>query len=132
MKYNALILELTVTNYSNSLRFYNEILGFVVEYTREEEGFAFLSYEGSQIMIDQIDKGRTWKTGEMRLPFGKGINLQINASNLDVLLGSLSKNNITLFRELEVKTYNTKNGNVRARQFLVQDPDGYLLRFSEE
>jgi hypothetical protein len=31
----------------------------------------------------------------------------------------------------EVRTYRTGAGAVTVRQFLVQDPDGYLLRFSE-
>ena len=31
----------------------------------------------------------------------------------------------------EVKTYRTGGSSVTVRQFLVQDPDGYLLRFSQ-
>ena len=36
-----------------------------------------------------------------------------------------------LFRDTEEKTYRVGAGSVRVRQCLVQDPDGYLLRFSE-
>jgi hypothetical protein len=33
--------------------------------------------------------------------------------------------------EIEEKWYRKDNHGVGSRQFLVQDPDGYLLRFSE-
>jgi hypothetical protein len=36
-----------------------------------------------------------------------------------------------LFLRPETKTYRVGEGSVTVRQFLVQDPDGYLLRFSE-
>lgn len=51
MKSNPLLPELYVTDFKKSLNFYTEVLGFAIEYTRENPLFAFLSYQGSQIMI---------------------------------------------------------------------------------
>ncbi len=53
MKYNHLIPELSVADFNKSLNFYTQILGFKVEYDRLESNFAFLSFQGSQLMIDQ-------------------------------------------------------------------------------
>ena len=83
-------------------------------------------------MIDEIGKGRTWKTGELNYPFGRGINLQIKVKSIDILLNNLKKHNIELFLEPEEKWYAKDTFEVGHRQFLVLDPDGYLLRFTEE
>ena len=83
-------------------------------------------------MIDQVDKTRTWKTGELLPPFGRGINFQIEVSDIQPILDSLLKNNIQLFMDTEEKTYLTDGEKVTVKQFLVQDFDGYLLRFAQK
>lgn len=132
MNPNSLVPELAVTDYQRSLRFYIDILGFKIEYQREEEGFAYLSLGESQIMVDQIGLTRTWKTGELEYPLGRGINLQIEIPEVESLLESLNQNGIDLFMEPEEKWYRKNEEEVGNRQFLVQDPDGYLLRFFED
>jgi hypothetical protein len=84
-------------------------------------------------MVDQIAKTRTWKTGEFEHPLGRGVNLQIQTvEKLDTLLSRLRRNNVPLFMEPEEKWYRKGDHEVGNRQFLVQDPDGYLLRFFED
>ena len=132
MIFNALVPELSVTDLNKSLDFYTRILGFSVAYKREEEGFAFLTHGEAQLMIDEIGKGRTWKTGEFEHPLGRGINLQIEVKSVEPLLVNLTENSIPLFLEIEEKWYRKGGVEVGNRQFLVQDPDGYLLRFTED
>ena len=132
MESNSLVPELSITDYQKTLHFYTEILGFKIEYQREEEGFAYLSHGESQIMIDQIGLTRTWMTGELEYPLGRGINLQIEVPDVDKLLKRLHQNDISLFMELEEKWYRKDDVEVGNKQFLVQDPDGYLLRFFED
>jgi catechol 2,3-dioxygenase-like lactoylglutathione lyase family enzyme len=132
MTSNALVPELSITDLNKSLDFYTRILGFSVAYQRQEEGFAFLRHGEAQLMIDEISKGRTWKTGEFQHPLGRGINLQIEVKSIEPLLTSLKENNIPLFLETEEKWYRKSDIEVGNRQFLVQDPDGYLLRFTED
>ncbi len=83
-------------------------------------------------MIDLIDKGRTWRTGQFEYPLGRGINFQIKVENVESLLKKLRKNEVKLFVESEEKWYRKNNRKVGHKQFLVQDPDGYLLRFFED
>ena len=127
MKSNSLVPELAITDYGKTLDFYTRILGFKIEYQRNEEGFAYLSLGDSQLMVDQIGKTRTWRTGNFEYPLGRGVNLQIEVEeNLDQLLTRLHQNNIPLFMEPEEKWYRKGDHEVGNRQFLVQDPDGYL------
>ena len=132
MNPNSLVPELAVIDYHQSLRFYVDVLGFKIEYQRPEEGFAYLSLGESQIMIDQIGLTRTWKTGEFEHPLGRGINLQIEVPEIEPMLTSLRSSGTMLFMEPEEKWYRKNETEVGNRQFLVQDPDGYLLRFFED
>ena len=130
MKFNMLIPELSVTNINKSLQFYKNILGFKIEYSRPEDKFYFLSYEGAQIMIEEINNH--WWTGELEQPFGRGINFQIEISDVSVLIGRLEEAQITLFRPLKESWYRGEGVEYGQIEFLVQDPDGYLLRFTQD
>lgn len=129
---NQLVPELSVTNFTKSITFYTEILGFSIKYQRPEEGFAFLFLRDAQIMIDEIGKGRTWQTGDFTPPLGRGINFEIEVPSLSPLLEKLKENNVPLFLEVEEKWYRVNETESGNKQFLVQDPDGYLLRFTED
>ena len=130
MIFNKLIPELSVRNVRKSLEFYTEILGFTVEYSRPEDGFYFLSLEGSQIMIEEVNDN-LW-TGELEHPFGRGINFQIEVSDVSVLVKRLDEAGVALFRPVSEKWYRGEDAEFGQIEFLVQDPDGYLLRFTQD
>lgn len=132
MTSSALIPELAVTDFEKSLDFYTHILGFSIDYQRPEEGFAMLSLGDAQIMIDQIGMGRTWKTSELEYPLGRGVNFPIEVMSIDPILKSLEDNVVMLYLDVEEKWYRKDEVEAGNRQFLVQDPDGYLLRFTED
>ncbi|MCW3989944.1 MAG: VOC family protein [Candidatus Bathyarchaeota archaeon] len=130
MMFNKLIPELSVACVDKSLEFYVGVLGFVIEYSRPEEGFCFLSLEGSQIMIEEINDN--WWTGELEHPFGRGINFQIEVSDVSVLVDSLVEAGVALFRPVGERWYRGDDTEFGQIEFLVQDPDGYLLRFTQD
>ena len=101
-------------------------------YERPEVGFAYLRYEGIELMLDQIGVGRTWETGPLEFPLGRGLNLQCKVSAVDPLLARLARAGISLYLPVETKTYRGGDRDATQRQFCVQDPDGYLLRFCED
>lgn len=130
MRFNRLIPEIGVTDIEESLRFYTEILGFEVEYSRPEDGFAFLSLQGSQLMVEEIN--HNWETGELERPYGRGVNLQIEVDSVEELLRSLDEHEYPLFRPLKESWYRGNDVVYGQKEFLVQDPDGYLLRFAQD
>ena len=76
MEFNKLIPELTVSDIEKSKYFYVDVLGFKLEYERKKDKFAFISLEGSQIMLEEIhDDG--WNIADLKYPFGRGINFSI-------------------------------------------------------
>lgn len=130
---NSLVPEFAVTECARSLKFYCGILGFTIRYQRPEEGFAFLELGTAELMIDQIGVGLTYG-GAFKpegYPFGRGLNLQIEVPTVQPLLDALSGHKIELFIDPEDRWYRKDALEVGQRQFVVADPDGYLLRFCE-
>lgn len=127
----TLVPELEVTDCAASLAFWCGLCGFTLLYDRPEEGFAKIGREGAQVMLDQIGIGRDWTTGPLERPLGRGINLEIAVSDLVPILDALAAAEWPLFLAPEEKRYRVGAGGVTVRQFLVQDPDGYLLRFQQ-
>ena len=129
MKFNNLIPELSVSDINKSKNFYIDILGFHLEYERLADKFAFLSYGEAQIMIEEINGH--WNTGKLQYPFGRGVNFQIATNDVYKITYNLKQNNITLFRDIVESRYECGSEVVLEKEILVQDPDGYLLRFSQ-
>ena len=130
MKFNSLIPELSVNNIEESKRFYIDILGFKLEYERFEDKFAFLSLGDIQIMIEEVNG--YWNTGELKYPFGRGINFQMEVPSVEEITKNLVKNNIELFRDITISEYECNGEIILQKEFLVQDLNGYLLRFCSE
>ncbi|SPF41089.1 Aldoketomutase [Candidatus Desulfosporosinus infrequens] len=129
LRFNALIPELSVSNIEKSLDFYLNTLSFKLEYERKEDKFAFLSLEESQIMIEE--RNGHWETGDLIYPYGRGINLQIATNNIDELYRNIEQNNYPIKIKIQENWYRAGNKLVGHKEFLVLDPDGYLLRFAQ-
>ncbi len=131
---NALVPELGVSDWETSRAFYCDLIGFEVAYERPEEGFSYLTLGEAQLMIDQIGIGRTFEIDEAPLerPFGRGLNLQIRVASVDDILTRLAAAGVALPLPLEEKWYRRDDHEVGNRQFVVADPDGYLLRLFED
>lgn len=127
MKFNSLIPELSVTDINKSKEFYLS-LGFQIKYERVEDKFCFLELENNQIMIEQINDN--WNTGTLEYPFGRGINISMSVNNVTELYQKIINKNIKPFKELETHSYRVDDINYEDIEFLIQDPDGYLLRFN--
>lgn len=130
MKLNKLIPELTVTDIEKTKEFYIEKLGFKMEFERTDDKFIFLSLNGSQFMFEEHHI-EGWNTAMLVYPYGRGINFSIAVDDLDAFYEKAIEENLTLYKELETATYIVKDKKIKQREFLIQDPDGYLLRFTE-
>ena len=131
MYFNKIIPELSVTNLKNSLEFY-KIVGFKIEYERPENKFVFLSLGEIQFMLQEISKEDKWTIAPLSYPFGNGINFQLEVENVENIYNSLKENNYKIAYEIEENWYRQDDKLLGNKEFLVQDPDGYLLRFSED
>jgi catechol 2,3-dioxygenase-like lactoylglutathione lyase family enzyme len=125
-----LVPELLVSDHATSRDFYVRVIGFQVRYERLAEKFSYLDLDGAALMIEQ--ETDFWTTAQRVKPYGRGINLQIEVAALDPILARLSEAGIALFRPVEEAWYRSGDTYSGNRQFLVQDPDGYLLRMFQD
>ena len=128
MDFNKMIPELSVFDIEQTKRFYND-LGFKIEYERPEEKFVFMSFQDSQFMFEQIhDNG--WNIGELIYPLGRGINFSIFVDDIEGLYKLVKTLNLEIYRELNRSIYQVNGTEETQTEFLIQDPNGYLLRFT--
>ena len=128
MEFNKLIPELSVTSIDKSKEFYLK-LGFKIMYERKEDKFAFLELEGNQLMIEEINDN--WNTGKLEYPFGRGVNISMTINDIDKYYQELVNKNIIFFKDIMTNEYDVNGKTYLDKEFLIQDPDGYLLRFNE-
>ena len=131
MYFNKIIPELSDSNLKNSLKFY-QTAGFKIEYERVENKFVFLSLGEIQFMLQEISEDDKWNLAPLKYPFGNGINFQLEVENVDEIYISLKENNYKIAFDMEENCYRQDDKLLGNKEFLVQDPDGYLIRFSQD
>ena len=81
-------------------------------------------------MLEQVHD-KAWLTGDMTAPFGRGVNFQMELPSLNGVLERSKLNQTELYRDVQESWYDIGEKLSGQREFLVQDPDGYLLRFTQ-
>lgn len=127
--------ELYCKDIDVTLQFYTQVLGFGIMYQRPEDKFARIERQGTQLMFEELGQSgenRVWLLGPIEYPFGRGISFQIETTDVESLYRAVQESGAPIFLPIEEKWYRSDNIFLGNRQFIVQDPDGYLLRFAED
>jgi catechol 2,3-dioxygenase-like lactoylglutathione lyase family enzyme len=129
----SLVPELHCSDLAATTAFYVDVLGFRVLYDRPAEAFAYLARDGADLMFEQADgPGRRWLTGPLERPFGRGVNFQVEVAGVADLYAAVARAcPAAVYLPLEERKYECGGRVETNRQFVVRDPDGYLLRFAE-
>ncbi|HTI82866.1 MAG TPA: VOC family protein [Acetobacteraceae bacterium] len=123
--------ELDVADVDRSLAFYVGVIGFSVVFDRPEERFVFLSLEGVDLMLeDAAGPGRRFRTAPLERPYGRGVSFMIEVADVDRVHGRVQAAGYRIVVPLEDRWYRRDALEYGRRQFVVADPDGYLLRFT--
>lgn len=126
----ALVPELGCADLDRSRRFYCEALHFRCVYERRTERFARLDHHGARLMLEELDE-ESWLAAPAEPPLGRGMHLQIGTPVAVALLQRCRAESVRIERGLEDAWYRADATYVGQRQFVVRDPDGYLLRFAQ-
>ena len=130
----ALVPELSVSDFPAALAF-DLRLGWTVVHDRPGDEFALLRLggapEAAEVMLDGLRTGRNFDADltAAERPFGRGLKLEITVPTLAPVLAALGDHPLAL--PVEERWYRAGAVEIGVRQFIVADPDGYLLRFSE-
>jgi catechol 2,3-dioxygenase-like lactoylglutathione lyase family enzyme len=127
----ALAIELIVSNYERSFAFWTGPMGFAVCYTRPAMKFAYLEHpDGAQMMFYERDGD--WETGPLEPPFGRGAIIQLGVSDITEAYNAALAAGIPRYVELREKWRDWGDREGGQREFLVQDPDGYLVMVNQK
>lgn len=125
-----LMAEMMVTDYPASLAFWKGVLGFGVAFERPAQKLACLLHpDGAQVMIYQRDGD--WETGSMEAPFGRGMVVQVYVADVDAVAARVRAAGLAFYVEPREKWRDWGDRMGGQREFLVQDPDGYLVMVVE-
>ncbi len=125
-----LMVELLVQDFTASLAFWRDILGFGIAYQRAEQKFAYLEHvDGAQVMICQ--RNGNWETGPLLRPFGRGVMLQVYVDRLDPLVAAIDAAHWPVHTPLRESWRRVGDRESGSLEFAVQDPDGYLIMLAE-
>ncbi|MEO7016327.1 MAG: VOC family protein [Leifsonia sp.] len=125
----ALVPELLVADLDRSIDFWCGLCAFTVTYSRPDERFAYITLGSAHLMLEQAGVGRNWIAASLERPLGRGVNFQITVSDSGTIIAALEDAGVDLFMQPETKWYRVEDEEAGVHQFLVQDPDGYLIRF---
>ncbi len=117
-----IVPELDVTDLERSLAVYEGVFGFRSVVTRPEERFAYLVREGAHLMLQEAaGPGRRFRTAPLDFPFGRGINLQIEVSDVDALYAAVTVSGLAVHIALEERWYRQADTEAGLRQWDCQE-----------
>lgn len=131
---NRLVPELWCSDFERSMKFYTEDLGFSIAQQRGTDRHAYLSFQGAQIMIANWEFDGAWEPwmpAPLEKPLGRGINFQFMVDNVREIHERVRQAGIEPFLQLHTVSYWRTDRMDERTQFMILDPDGYLLRFSQ-
>jgi lactoylglutathione lyase len=112
-------LSLTAHDLSRSIAWYRDVLGFIVEYTSEDDGkpkAAGIRSGHARIYLNQDDGGRGWERVK-----GEGFAITFDtAQDVDALAAGIKARGGTVTMEPTDMPWGV-------RMFRLVDPDGYRL-----
>ncbi len=124
-----MVPELIVDDLVASVAFY-ALLGFEVAYERPAERFAYLSAgEGIDLMVEQANPDdRLHPTAALEHPYGRGMNLSIDVADVAAVHRALLAAGHEVRHPPRERWYARTDDEIGELELTVADPDGYLLR----
>lgn len=113
-----------------STDFYCNVLGFTLLGETPAEKSAYLDSLGARIMLQEVVEGALL-AAPLEYPYGRGVYLLLRAEDVDALhsrLCSETGDEGVIIRPRN-RYYRVGEDMVGHREIVLQDPDGYVLRF---
>jgi catechol 2,3-dioxygenase-like lactoylglutathione lyase family enzyme len=119
-----------VSHYPTTLDWWTGLVGMTPVFTRPEQKLAFLQHaDGAQVMIYERDGD--WEVGPMEPPFGRGAVIQVFVADVTAVHARFAAAGHPFYVALREKWRDWGDRLGGQREFLVQDPDGYLVMVAQ-
>lgn len=129
-RWGTMIPELIVFDYEKTLPFWRDVLGFVVQFDRPSEKLAMLEHpDGAQVMF--FEREGSWETGAFEPPLGRGVIIQVFVADVNAVAARVEAAGLSYFVPPFEKWRDWGDRLGGQREFLLQDPDGYLVKIAQ-
>lgn len=129
--WTAIVPELLVTDIDRSVDAYTTLFGFEAEHTRPGLAVLTLPHSGAQIVLEQYDPESPLIVAELKNPLGRGVSLSIRVDDPAGVYQKLRSGKYPIMVPMQVAEYDEGDKTFTRSEFVVQDPDGYVLRFTD-
>ena len=128
--WNRLVVEMMVQDYDRALAWWTGFVGMAPVFTRPAQKLAFLQHgDGAQVMIYERDGD--WEVAAMAPPFGRGAVVQVFVDDVAAVHARFAAAGHEFYLDLREKWRDWGDCLGGQREFLVQDPDGYLVMVAQ-
>lgn len=128
--WSPLIAEMMVSDFPRARAFWTDVLGFRPAFERPAQKLACLVHpDGAQVMVYERDGD--WETGPMEPPFGRGAVVQVFVADVMAVAARVTAAGLPFYVAPREKWRDWGDRLGGQREFLVQDPDGYLVMVAE-
>jgi catechol 2,3-dioxygenase-like lactoylglutathione lyase family enzyme len=125
-----LIAEFMVSDFDATRAFWTGPMGFSPAFERPAQRLACVTRpEGAQVMFYERDGD--WETGPMDQPFGRGAVTQVFVADVAQVHAAFVAQGHPFYVDLREKWRDWGDRLGGQREFLVQDPDGYLIMVAQ-
>jgi catechol 2,3-dioxygenase-like lactoylglutathione lyase family enzyme len=125
-----LVAEFMVSDFDRTLAFWTGPIGFALAFARPAQRLGCVTRpEGAQVMFYERDGH--WETGPMAPPFGRGAVTQVFVADVGAVHDAVTAAGLPLYVPLRERWRDWGDRLGGQREFLIQDPDGYLIMVAE-
>lgn len=128
--WSAIVPGLAVSNVEHSVDIYTRLFGFTLDHA-EAARFAVLTFGGEQVVLTQYTPGDPLVVAELVMPFGRGVTINVRTTDPKPVYEALRDEKYPFVVPMEISELEERGERYSRTSFVVADPDGYLLRFSD-
>jgi len=125
----ALVPGLLVSNLARSVDTYTRLFGFELGHV-EPDRLAVCLHGGTQLILSQQPLEDAAVAGEP-LAFGRGVTLNVRCEDPKAVYERLRDEKYPIAVPMEIAELADGDRRYTQSSFVVADPDGYVLRFSD-
>jgi len=123
----SLAVELKVSNFSRSLRFYTDVLGFTTLRFNAQAREAEVERDDTTIFITEVAEA----IGALEYPYGRGVKLIVWVRDIEAVVAGIEAFGARLYLPPTIREHvedGLTHSHIAAE---VCDPDGFCLRFCQ-
>lgn len=126
----AIVPGLMVSNLERSVDAYTRLFGLTLAHS-EPPRLAVLEWGAGQIVLQQYAADDPLVVAEMAVPFGRGVTLDLRTADPKPLYQRLRDEKWPIVVPMGIAEFAHGGESYTRTSFVVADPDGYLLRFTD-